>query len=437
MTYRSHTWDQFQFCARCKVARKDGHKTECGEKYVPLYITEVDTNIKKASGPSTFNKPRVLISGKNGSGKTARLNGIMLALVGEANDVVGRDSVRTSALLRELDSEGLVHAKVTLSDGSEALWSLAQGGRPKHSPLPCAVHFPLQEALDAISGSRAVTLRYLYKSFGPEDWVIARSGRPTRSVGSFGPEDWAEVLTKEKQARAHASSAKKVVRSIQGVLDRLHCGAPLTASSDIIRAVGTLTRHQLDKGHSKCCVCGEKPDAGVFQARYDRVSPRLSELSAITSEGAQGLLTAQGEARLLAQRHEAIAAECMGTIERWFQARRLHLETVITGSPRGPLGHIGIKDSKSYVLIGRKEEDVVWPVVSGAESILLAMTLAKAARKEAGLNLAIVPDRAFDTKTFKALLHLISDTPDINAFVQSVIIPRAAPADWSTLHLKE
>ncbi len=384
-------------------------------KVIPTgpYIVEIDTNIKRAE-PVKLTQPRVLISGPNGSGKTARLNAIDLALFGSADDVIGRDTVKTSSLLRELDSTGLIHARIKMSDDTEASWSLSGSGKAKHSPLVIPVHQPLKDAMAALSGSRAVTLRYLYSTFADAD----------------------NVLADEAKARKQASAHKAAVKAVQTVIDTLNIAPTVDKNHDLIRAIGTLVRWQVSSRKKTCGTCGEKPPAGTFQDRYDRVASKLADLPSLTNRGIQGLLAAREEAQRLSEYHSQHAEKLMMKMSDWFEGAREDLEEQISGEQLGPLGPIGIKSSKSYILIGRKEGDLVWPVVSGAESIVLAMTIVKAAPRKPGLNLMVVPDRAFDPTMFRALLRLSTSVTDANVFVQSVLTPKVVPTHWDNVHLE-
>jgi len=384
-------------------------------KVIPTgpYIVEIDTNIKRAEGVH-LTQPRVLISGRNGSGKTARLNAIDLALFGSADDVIGRDTVKTSALLRELDSTGLIHARIKMSDDTEASWSLGPSGKAKHRPLAIPVHQPLKDALTALSGSRAVTLRYLYDTFAKG---------PTTTIAD------------EAKARGLASSHKAAANAVQSVIDTLNLAPVVNKNHDLVRAIGTLTRWQVASRKKTCGTCGEKPPKGTFQARYDRVSSKLADLPALTNDGIQGLLAAREESTRLAKYHKQHAKKQMDMMASWFEANREELEEQISGEQLGPLGPIGIKSMNSYILIGRKEGDLVWPVVSGAEGIMLAMTLVKAAPRKPGLNLMIVPDRDFDLNMFRALLRLSTSITDANVFIQSTYTPKVVPTHWDNVHL--
>lgn len=376
------------------------------------YITEISTNIKGIAEPIKLMQPRVLLSGANGSGKSAHLNAIELALFGHADDLLGRDNVKTSILLRELDASGLVHATVKMSDGNQALWSLGQGAKAKHEPLPYPAHLPMKPAMKALSGSRVVTLRYLYSAFGPDD----------------------NTATAEEAARKLASEHKKVAKACQGALETMGIGGAPAPKDDLIRAIGTLTKYQIEQKKSTCGVCGEKNvSSQTFQTRFDRVVGKLPALPPITNDGIRGLIAARDEAQVRVDHHTARADALLSTIEEWFEQKKDRIEKALGG---GPLGAIGIKaDSKSYILIGRLIDDNVWPVVSGAETILLAMTLVKAARKPQGLNLLVLPDRAFDPKMFRALLRLASSIKGTNVIVQSVLTPKVVPTHWDNVKL--
>jgi len=144
-----------------------------------VYITDIQTNIKFPGSVCLSGlSENIFISGPNGSGKTALINAVELALTGEARDLGGRDKAKASSVLQGLlhPDEDSLFAVVKLSNGKTASWVMERGKRAVHQPVEGPVHFLLPEILGALKGSKAVVARFLVKYFG-RDWEYGDLGQ--------------------------------------------------------------------------------------------------------------------------------------------------------------------------------------------------------------------------------------------------------------------
>lgn len=118
-------------CPKCVVADMRKHAdmskhpipTPQGKKTMPnkadpVFIQAIRGNIK-ADRPWLLELgPHSLLVGENGAGKTRALHAIELCLTGAVSDMLGRDVVKATAMLRELAPEGQdPWAELVLSDG--------------------------------------------------------------------------------------------------------------------------------------------------------------------------------------------------------------------------------------------------------------------------------------------------------------------------------
>ncbi len=97
-----------------------------------MFIKYVASNVK--GGVSCVLGPKTLIIGPNGTGKSAVVNSIELALSGKASDLAGRAEVAADAALIALapDRKGELFSRAVLSNGEEAVWKIGGKDKKKH-----------------------------------------------------------------------------------------------------------------------------------------------------------------------------------------------------------------------------------------------------------------------------------------------------------------
>ena len=90
------------------------------------HVSRVVSNLKSPTGGTWAASltDKTIIVGDNGSGKTAIVQAVELALTGAADDVVGRLAVKDVATLKALAPEGVLTAEAVLSNGETASFSI-------------------------------------------------------------------------------------------------------------------------------------------------------------------------------------------------------------------------------------------------------------------------------------------------------------------------
>ena len=124
------------------------------KKQEATYVSKVRSNVK--CGAFAELGPKTLIIGDNGTGKTAILNAIELALLGGASDVEGRDWTKgtTNSALVDALSDGVgLHSTVVLSTDETASYACAAGKRPDWQGPRVSVAMPFQELRAKLTAS--------------------------------------------------------------------------------------------------------------------------------------------------------------------------------------------------------------------------------------------------------------------------------------------
>jgi energy-coupling factor transporter ATP-binding protein EcfA2 len=134
--------------------------------YVKYVESDIKCGVKSELGPKT------LILGPRGSGKSAHVNAIELALKGSASDIAGRPVMAKDSDLWQLAPAGAesIFSNVLLSDGQKCSWSLEPGHRAKLiSPFGPDV-FPLQDVRSALLGSVETARKFILGQLSPEKY---------------------------------------------------------------------------------------------------------------------------------------------------------------------------------------------------------------------------------------------------------------------------
>lgn len=122
-------------------------------------VVKVRTNIKSQDG-SVYEEsltPRVMLLGPRGSGKTALLHAIELALTGRVTDLMGRSDAASATMLAALaPPHQEIIAEVTLSTGEVVRYA----GSEKHAPYPQSLLLrEVEEHLTSDTKARSWLLR--------------------------------------------------------------------------------------------------------------------------------------------------------------------------------------------------------------------------------------------------------------------------------------
>ena len=120
------------------------------------FVERLTSNLKAADGrPRNVTLgPKTLIVGPNGSGKSSIQQSLQLALLGSADDLVGRDEVRDNGLLMSMVSADRLAIHAKLNSGEDYTFIAKDSGKPTHDAGPTPA-LPLHEIRDALAASPA------------------------------------------------------------------------------------------------------------------------------------------------------------------------------------------------------------------------------------------------------------------------------------------
>lgn len=127
-------------------------KTTTGRPYVEQLTTNLKTT--SAKGRQINLGPKTLIVGPNGSGKSSIQQSLQLALVGSADDLLGRTGVRDGGLLMSMVSDDRLAIHAKLNTGNDYTFLAKDGGRPVHD-IGATASLPLHQVREVLEGSPA------------------------------------------------------------------------------------------------------------------------------------------------------------------------------------------------------------------------------------------------------------------------------------------
>ena len=412
------------------------------------HITSIHTNIKFANSIVVKNlEEHIFVTGDNGTGKTALINALELALTGTAYDLGGRDKARSGTLLAELipSGENSLYSYVTFSDGTEASWVMERGKRAVHNPPPVEATFLMPEIMGALAGSKLVSARFILRYFsGDATYPVGETGALVKST---------DFLEREEKVRKRVSTWKAEVKALSAALTTFgatsETAVQQSQKSIQLRAMKTLLSFQVNKNLCACGVCGSPGDIAVFGARLAKVEAALATLGeGFLPEHVVTLQNALDEAQSFLDKAEAELKELQGVLV--LHARKLLEERVVIWVSEALGQPIGVKETKSNFLVGFVEEDTesyVHPLLSGAEMMRLAAAIAQViinlgaegfypeVGSPLGIPILVTPDRGLDLKTLKSLLLNLRELP-VTTIVQSPSQPRGRPtAGWTRVIL--
>jgi energy-coupling factor transporter ATP-binding protein EcfA2 len=133
------------------------------------HVERLVSNLKTIDGrPRTVDLgAKTLIIGPNGSGKSAIQQSLQLALLGSADDLVGRDGVRDNGLLMSMVSAERLSIHAKLNSGEDYVFIAKDSGRPAHD-MPGEAFVPLHAVREVLEGS-AATARKAFLAWAATD----------------------------------------------------------------------------------------------------------------------------------------------------------------------------------------------------------------------------------------------------------------------------
>jgi len=418
-----------------------------------VYITDIQTNIKFPGSVCLSGlSDNIFISGPNGSGKTAIINAVELALTGEARDLGGRDKAKAASILKGLlhPDENSLFAVVKLSNGKSASWVMERGKRPKHEPIGGSVHFLLPEILGALKGSKAVVARFLVRYFG-RDWdcgdVDAFMVGPEVLVTSDAelPPHLSLLKTEEAARKAQLAHAAEG-RALKVALERLGVtsekGAQHADKALIVQSIITLLDFQVQNNLGKCGVCASDVDMKTLGGRSAQAQAQLGKLGGPPSSDRIAILrSAYNDALQQSEDCKAIAKACMEKMFNLVEENKHRICLQITESlPLEYAQHVGLEVTPSNILFGLfdPKDEFLRNHVSGAELVTLCMAIGGAVARALppdDLVVLTTPDRAIDLIYLRRILNMMKDIPAVT-IIQNPFQPRGRPPScWTRIVL--
>lgn len=351
-----------------------------------MRITRIETNIKNSELGQRgldITGNSCILAGMNGSGKTALINAVELALSGEARDLGPRDSAKSSTLLRGLIPPGsdTAYAKVTLDNGSIFEWSVSRsGGVKKHAPPGIKVCFPLREASDAISSSKDKAIRYLYR---------------------LSPGYKKSVLDEIDLIKKKAAAAR-------------------TTSKELETTIKLLSLHKTRIGYS----------TGALPSVQGKLREELVQIKA---EHEAASLSYKRKLEALSDIVENNSAEICYKINKHIPESTNRRVSLIITATEAKFGWMSLySELKNGSFQTCESDGTPLPFTSGAETIILTLALglahtAEIKSKDEILVVLTPPDRSLDMSTLMTLastpVAIDSATVSSHSFIQTTIRP--------------
>lgn len=154
------------------------------------FVSQLTSNLKTLDGrPRNLTLgAKTLVVGPNGSGKSSIQQSLQLALIGSADDLVGRDGVRDNGLLMSMVTADRLAIHAKLSSGEDYTFIAKDSGRPTHDAGIEAV-LPLHQVREVLEGS-AATARKAFLGWAASSIT---AGDVTESVSAVYRAKYADI----------------------------------------------------------------------------------------------------------------------------------------------------------------------------------------------------------------------------------------------------
>jgi len=355
-------------------------------KTEPVHVVRVRGNFKQ-DVDVTFDSPYVQISGRNGTGKTAIINTVELALTGAVSDVAGRGGVRNAKMLEVFRCATSEHqdlfAEVWLSDDTYARWVLKDGKiQWKRPDKPWVSLFTeIEETLfyaKTLAGGFDRAIRWLYENFIDAERLLAVDP----------PEAEPETVDRFVAFARQYVSVGRVDRLVAIVDAAKNAAAAHKKTADgLAKAAEVLLTHAPSASGRQ-----------VLEAQRDDAQAQQAECHAVYEYG-----------------HEWMA--------RCVRAHKNAIEREINqNAPDSAQVSLYVTDADFWISLKDADGTDVHRATapSGAQTVAVVAAIATAASTRRDVqSLLVVPDRWYDAYVLRDLLSLL-ERANANVFLQVV-----------------
>ena len=205
-----------------------------------MYITHIESTVKV--GIDAHLGKKTIVIGKNGTGKTALLNSIELALCGWASDYRGKAQIKRPADIIRLAQDKEITVALTMSNGKTRTYHTKKRGKgatkAKTTGRAITTHFPHIEIQKILSGSAEVIKQWLMQhcdseSEGELRKILGKRYEDLKSFADRRKSDPAAVLEayidEQKTVRGDLVSE---IDALENVIDMLGSEIPPTLPAE-------------------------------------------------------------------------------------------------------------------------------------------------------------------------------------------------------------
>ncbi len=440
------------------------------------YVSKVVSNLKSPSDStwSTTLSEKTLIVGDNGSGKTAIVQALELALTGAADDIVGRSGVKDVATLKGLAPGEPLSSEVILSNGEVASFSLDGKKRHMSAHEDALVLRDVKAALLAgPAKAREALLHWLSDDIDQSAILGALSADDAKAMMEIGQHKrgapavvLARVIdhlnSQGRKLNAEIKGAKKIIEQMSGDLTSRPLGEDIEAAEQAAaeaqkklneskaahaHALLALSR---DAAETWCPVCSSEVGADHLGKVFRFWEAQLGSENILAGDvvEAHKHLT-EIRAAVRAWDKLTTSRQSIRQMERDLESgKRLKLvltevsarlleqavgRFVVDVQARLPAGWTFGINTGGIVRVGLRSADgTLRPSLSGAEwaAVIAAIGSVVAERRGVEMPVLILEDRAWDEKTLASVMTALAP------FSGQVIIsttrgPSAPVAGWS------
>tara|TARA_R100000008_G_scaffold48227_1_gene28640 strand:+ start:1252 stop:2511 length:1260 start_codon:yes stop_codon:yes gene_type:complete len=391
----------------------------------------------------------IVLNGPNGSGKTAFLNSLQLALTGKAYDVGLRDSVaaksRRSPVLATTAAEPF--SEIELDELGTARWE--QGESLTWSGIDTEVVFPWQEAESMLTGGAVSATRFFAKRFPGDLSPAPAADRKLLARGkTFGVDSksssftLADLLESEKAVAKALKGHNDRMKALRNAADVVRSCRAVgnSTSAAIVRPLAQLMQVQLDRKRPTCVTCGEAAVTANVEGRLQKVTAALDKAQ-LPSHGERDAVAAGLQLEADALEGEASAlAELLSWIQSWLQdavAEQLPAicEEVNAHLPTG-YAFRGAFHGRQF-LAGFRDGEGIRMAYSGGEGQLLLAAICSAlsirAAESGALPVTTTGDRWLDEGFLRAILGALQGAQGIRVVTAVNLGKGRPPGGWSIL----